>query len=138
MAPLQPAHHAQLCERRHPAPLHPAPPLFGVCPELLLCSFGTRLTFMPACRSTAHHTHTSPLCAQVMREFGFLVRVCTAREATNFGIFLNEVFALVERWRVRRARAGEVAPSASGRQRIGLRASLHGHGRLVEQQKLRG
>lgn len=37
---------------------------------------------------------------QVMREFGFLVRVCTAREATNFGIFLNEVFALVERWRV--------------------------------------
>jgi hypothetical protein len=37
---------------------------------------------------------------QVMREFGFLVRVCTAREATNFGIFLNEVFAMVERWRV--------------------------------------
>jgi hypothetical protein len=35
-----------------------------------------------------------------MREFGFLVRVCTSREATNFGIFLNEVFALVERWRV--------------------------------------
>lgn len=35
-----------------------------------------------------------------MREFGFLVRVCTPREATNFGIFLNEVFALVERWRV--------------------------------------
>jgi hypothetical protein len=34
-----------------------------------------------------------------MREFGFLVRVCTPREATNFGIFLNEVFALVERWR---------------------------------------
>lgn len=43
---------------------------------------------------------------QVMREFGFLVRVCTAREATNFGIFLNEVFGLVERWRVRGRRQG--------------------------------
>lgn len=35
-----------------------------------------------------------------MREYGFLVRCCTSREATNFGIFLNEVLAMVERWRV--------------------------------------
>ena len=37
-----------------------------------------------------------------MREFGYLVRVCTAREATNFGIFLNEVLGAVDRWKVRR------------------------------------
>ena len=54
--------------------------------------------------STVHACMPAPLCAcvQVMREFGFLVRVCTAREATNFGIFLNEIFAMVERWRVSR------------------------------------
>ncbi|KAL4451471.1 hypothetical protein ABPG75_007133 [Micractinium tetrahymenae] len=47
----------------------------------------------------------------VMREFGFLVRVFTAREATNFGIFLNEVFALVERWRQADVFARECATS---------------------------
>jgi hypothetical protein len=47
----------------------------------------------------------------VMREFGFLVRVCTAREATNFGIFLNEVMGLVERWRSKETFAKECANS---------------------------
>lgn len=42
----------------------------------------------------------APTLLQVMREFGFLVRVCTPREATNFGIFFNEVLGLVERWKV--------------------------------------
>lgn len=56
------------------------------------------------------HACPLPLCPslQVMREFGFLVRVCTAREATNFGIFLNEIFAMVERWRVSIEQAGAV------------------------------
>lgn len=34
-----------------------------------------------------------------MREFGFLVRCTTPREATNLGIFLNEMLSLVEHWR---------------------------------------
>ena len=53
-----------------------------------------------------HHPTCLPPPLQVMREYGFLVRVCTAREATNFGIFLNEVFAMVELWRVSCAARG--------------------------------
>lgn len=37
---------------------------------------------------------------QVIREFGYLVRCITAREAVNLGIFMSGVLALVERWKV--------------------------------------
>ncbi|GAB4813521.1 hypothetical protein N2152v2_000567, partial [Parachlorella kessleri] len=35
----------------------------------------------------------------LFREVGFLVRCCTSREATNLGIFFNEVLSMVDRWR---------------------------------------
>ena len=43
--------------------------------------------------------HPTPPTAQVIREFGFLVRCVTSSEAINFGIFFKEVLDTVERWK---------------------------------------
>eukprot|EP00887_Chlorella_sp_A99_P001761 scaffold19.g1761.t1 len=48
----------------------------------------------------------------VMKECGFLVRCCTPREATNLGIFLAELLAILERWRTPDVFARECATKA--------------------------
>lgn len=46
-----------------------------------------------------------------MRDFGFLVRCITPREATNLGIFLHELLGMVEQWRSPEVFARECASS---------------------------
>jgi hypothetical protein len=47
-----------------------------------------------------------PCRLQLIKELSFFVRYCTPREALHLGIFLGDLQAVIEKWRVSRCARG--------------------------------